>query len=201
MNAFWMFTRSSSPLPRGPTTERASDRTKPPGIATVIPRWPASSEAIRRPFVITVRCTQFARVVRALAIARAVVLASRAMLSPSITRPAAAAPIRSFSVRCRRSRTSNARSGRLRPGASAPPCARTTRPSASRTRRSLRIVTSETSNLSARSVTRTRPCSSTLRAMCCWRSRANTSRPSLDSIPARVSFGDAAACRKMGSFK
>ena len=179
MNAFWIFTFSSSPPPKGPTTDSASHRTKPPGRATVMPRWPASSEAMRSPLVMTVRCTHPPRVFRRRAMASAVVLASRAMLSPSTTSAAAAAPIRSFSARWRCSRTSNARSARLRLGASAPPWARMTRPSVSSTRRSFRMVTSETANLSARSVTRTRPCSSTLRAMCCWRSRANTSWRSL----------------------
>ena len=42
---------------------------------------------------------------------RAVVLASKTMLSPSTTRAAAAAPIRDFSSRWSRSRTSNAGSG------------------------------------------------------------------------------------------
>ena len=58
--------------------------------------------------------------------------------------------------------------GELRPlasGAIAPPWVRTTRPLASSASRSLRIVTAETPNCSARSATRARPCSSTMRAM------------------------------------
>ena len=41
--------------------------------------------------------------------------------------------------------------------------------------RSLRIVTAETPKRVARSPTRARPCSSTIRTMCSWRSRAKTS--------------------------
>src|SRR4029453_11440613 len=57
-NAFWTLTLRKSPSPNGPTTDRASQRTKPPGITTVIPGIPANPWAIRRPFVMTVRCTQ-----------------------------------------------------------------------------------------------------------------------------------------------
>ena len=175
MNAFWMLTFSNSPSPSGPTRLSASQRRKPAGMTTLMPGWPANSEAIRRPFVITVRWSQPPRPLRCRARASAVVLASRAMLSPSTTMPAATRPIASFSSGWIRSRTSNARSAPARPSVTAPPCVRTTRPCRSRTARSLRIVTPETRNVDARSATRARPCSSTMRAMWSCRSSANTS--------------------------
>ena len=61
------------------------------------------------------------------ATARAVVLASITMLSPSWTSAAAAAPMRAFSSAWSRSRMSNASSGRLRSMAIAPPWVRTSR--------------------------------------------------------------------------
>ena len=106
---------------------------------------------------------------------RAVVLASITMLSPSWTRAAAAAPMRRFSSCWRRSRISNESSGRLRSRVIAPPCVRISRCSASSAIRSLRIVTADTPNRAASSLTRARPCSSTKRTMCSCRSGANTS--------------------------
>ena len=61
---------------------------------------------------------------RCRATASAVVLASKAMLSPSTTMLAASRPIRSFASGWRRSRTSNALSGRLPAAAIAPPWVR-----------------------------------------------------------------------------
>ena len=97
------------------------------------------------------------------------------MLSPSRTRDAARVPIAAFCSCWSRSRRSNASSGWLRSGTIAPPCVRTTRPAASSATRSLRIVTDETPNRAARSFTRARPCSSTMRPIRSWRSRAKTS--------------------------
>ena len=96
-----------------------------------MPGWPASSEAIRRPLVMTVSWLQPPRALRWRATDSAVVLASMTMLSPSWTRAAAGGADRAFSSACRRSRMSNASSGRLRSTAIAPPWVRTTRPSAS----------------------------------------------------------------------
>src|SRR3954447_6861370 len=170
-----MFTLRNSPSPSGPTTLSASQRTNPPGIATVIPGWPASSAATRSPLVTTVRCSQPPRALRWRVMARLVVLASMAMLSPSTTMDAASRPIAFFSARWSRSRTSNARSAPARDAATAPPWVRTSRPACSRAARSLRIVTLETRNRADRSVTRARPCSSISRAMSCCRSSAKTS--------------------------
>ena len=164
----------TGPSPSWPTRERASQRTNPPGIATVMPGMPASSDAIRRPFVITVRWSQPPRSLRWRATASAVVLASRAMLSPSTTIAAASRPMASFSARWSRSRTSNARSA-PRPTADRPAMRPDQPPLPSSVARSLRIVTRETPNRAARSATRARPCSSTMRAMCSWRSSAKTS--------------------------
>ena len=120
-NAFWTLIRLNRPSPSCPTTDSASQRTRPPSISTLIPGWPASSEARRRPLVMTVSWLQGPRALRWRATERAVVLASNTMLSPSRTRVAAAAPIRPFSSAWRRSRISNASSGRLRSTAMAPP--------------------------------------------------------------------------------
>ena len=174
-NAFWTLIRLNRPSPSWPTTDSASQRTRPPSIRTTIPGCPASSEAIRRPLVMTVSWLQPARALSWRATDRAVVLASITMLSPSCTSAAPAAPIHSFSSAWSRSRMSNESSGWRRSSAIAPPWVRTSRRSCSSPTRSLRIVTAETWNRAARSLTRARPCSSTMRAMCSWRSRANTS--------------------------
>ena len=97
-NAFWTLIRLNRPSPSWPTTDSASQRTRPPSISTVIPGWPASSEAIRRPLVMTVSWLQPPRALRWRATDRAVVLASMTMLSPSWTRAAPAAPIRCLLV-------------------------------------------------------------------------------------------------------
>ena len=57
-NAFWTLIRLNSPSPSWPTTDSASQRTRPPSIRTTIPGCPASSEAIRRPLVMTVSWLQ-----------------------------------------------------------------------------------------------------------------------------------------------
>ena len=123
----------------------------------------------------TVSWLQPPRALRWRATDRAVVLASNTMLSPSWTSVAATAPIRVFSSAWSRSRISNASSGRLRSIAMAPPWVRRMRRSDSSAIRSLRIVTAETPNRVARSVTRARPCSSTIRTIRSCRSRAKTS--------------------------
>ncbi len=174
-NAVWTLIRSNRPSPRWPTTDIACQRTRPPVISTVMPCVPASSVAIRRPLVITVSPLQPPRCRIARATARPVVLASITIESPSCTSAAAAAPIRTFSSCWSRSRRSNAASGRSRSGSSAPPCVRTTRPSSSSEARSLRMVTVDTPKRADSSLTRTRPCSATRRAMSSWRSRAKTS--------------------------
>ena len=126
--AVWMLTGRTG---RRPAARR---RTSPPSArahrssATVIPGDPASSEAMRRPLVMTVSWLQppWARMRRATA--RPVVLASMTIESPSWTRAAAAAPMRAFSSCCSRSRRSKAGSGRSRTGRSAPPWVRVRRP-------------------------------------------------------------------------
>ncbi len=87
--AFWTLIRSKRPSPSWPTTERASQRTRPPSIRTMIPGEPASSEAIRSPLVMTVSWLQPPCARSRRATASAVVLASMTMLSPSRTRDAA----------------------------------------------------------------------------------------------------------------
>ena len=187
MIAFWTLIRLNSPSPSCPTTDRASHLTRPPSIRTTIPGEPASSEASRSPLVSTVSPLHPPCALRRRATARAVVLASMTMLSPSWISSTAAAPMAAFSSCRSRSRISKASSGALRSGTIAPPWVRTTRPSASRATRSLRIVTAETPNRCARSLTRARPCSSTIRAIRSWRSRAKTSPRSLASGTCRAS--------------
>ncbi len=168
-NAFCTLILPNTPSPMWPTSESASQRTKPPGIATVIPGVPASSEAIRSPLVRMVRCVHGppARICRATA--SAVVLASNAMLSPSVIMPAPRRPMTSFLAGCRSSRTWNVPSvrpsDRSPPRAIAPPCALISRPSCSRRTRSLRMVTRETPKMVASSLTCARPCSATNVAM------------------------------------
>ena len=145
--------------------------------ATVIPGGRRAPTAIRRPLVMTVSWLQPPRALRCRATARAVVLASMTMLSPSLDQRGGRRADPRLLVRWSRSRMSNASSGRLRSAAIAPPWVRDERGrSASRATRSLRIVTAGDAEPRRRGrATRARPCSSTMRAMCSWRSRAKTS--------------------------
>ena len=95
----------------------------------MIPGEPASSEAIRSPLVMTVSWLQPPRALRCRATASAVVLASKAMLSPSRTRAAASGADRVLlrpagAARGRRTRAPDG----CAPATIAPPCARTRRP-------------------------------------------------------------------------
>ena len=158
--AVWTLIRSNRPSPRCPTTDIASSRTRPPVISTVIPGDPASSEAMRRPLVMTVSWLQPPWDCGCAGRPR-----GRWCWRPSRSsrrRGRGPRPRR----RCAPSRpAAGARGGRRPapagrgPGASAPPWVRVSRPSPSRTSRSLRMVTVETPYRSARSRTRTRPCS------------------------------------------
>ena len=85
-NARAMLIRRKNPSPHGPTTDSASQRMRPPGIRIVIPSCPASSSAIRIPFVTTVSSRQPPIWRRRRATSSAVVLASNAIVSPSWTK-------------------------------------------------------------------------------------------------------------------
>ena len=182
-NAVWTLIRSKTPEPIVPTTDKASQRTQPPGRTTAIPGQPASSDAIRRPFVTTVNWLQPPRARRARASWSPVVLASIAMHSPSVTRDAAAAPMAAFSARCMRSRMSNDPSDARDSMLMAPPCARVMRPCATRTARSLRMVCRETPNWSLSALTRTRPWASTSLTIARRRSLENASTRRASTSP------------------
>ena len=160
-NAVWTLIRSNRPSPRWPTTDIASQRTRPPVISTVIPGDPASSEAMRRPLVMTVSWLQppWARMPsgdREAGGAR--VHDDRvAVVDQGRGRGADAAPSRPAGAA--RGGRRRARGGRGRRRC-APPWVRDAGGrSSSSDARSLRMVTVETPNRVARSRTRTRPCS------------------------------------------
>ena len=174
-NAVWTLIRSNSPSPRWPTTDIACQRTRPPVISTVIPCVPASSVAIRRPLVITVSPLQPPR--------------CRDRAGDGEAGRAGVHDDRVPVVHERRGRRADARLLVLLESLAEVECRlgpvpvrqqrATVRPDDAAVEleraRSLRMVTVDTPNRADSSLTRTRPCSATRRAMSSWRSRAKTS--------------------------